>query len=162
MAVSASYCGTIVSAVFSARICAICLFECAAMQALRKIALRYPEAEEGIACKGTALECLTVKVRDKAFLFLGKSALRLKLGGSLPEAAKLAAKQPDHYRAGGGGWVKVVMGAGNSPPLDMLARWIDESYRLLASKQLVAKLEEGDPKAAKTAKPKAAKKKRKR
>jgi hypothetical protein len=118
------------------------------MQALRKMAMRCPQAEEGIACKGTALECRTIKARNKAFL--RKTELRLKLGDSLAEAAKLAAKEPDRYQAGPGGWVKVTFSAAQPPPLDVLKRWIDESYRLLAPKQLVAMV--GDGKIASTRK----------
>jgi hypothetical protein len=107
---------------------------------LRELALKYPETEEGIACAGTALEKRTIKVRNKAFLFLGKADVMLKLRDSLTEAAKLAAKAPDVYKAGANGWVTVKLDAGASPSLDVLARWIDESYRLLAPKQLTAVL----------------------
>jgi hypothetical protein len=110
------------------------------MEALRKFALRYPEAEEGIACEGTEVESRTVKVRNKAFVFLGKTDVRLKLRDSLSEAAELAAKEPDCYNVGAPGWVKATFRPGQSPPAGLLERWIDESYRLLAPKQLVASL----------------------
>ena len=110
------------------------------MKTLRELALRYPEAEEGIACAGTAIEKRTIKVRNKAFLFLGMDDAMLKLGDSLAEAAKLAAKEPELCKTGAKGWVTVKIDADASPPLDVLARWIDESYRLLAPKQLVALL----------------------
>ncbi len=51
------------------------------VEALRKLALALPEVEEGVSCAGTALERRTVKVRDKAFVFLGakpKRAARTK------------------------------------------------------------------------------------
>ena len=105
------------------------------MNALRRIALRYPEVEEGIACKGTALECATFKARTKAFLFVGQSEARVKLHESLTEAAALAAQEPGLYQVGGHGWVKVTFD-GKSFPLDVMERWIDESYRLLAPKSL--------------------------
>jgi hypothetical protein len=104
------------------------------------LALRYPKAEEGIACAGTALEKRTVKARSKAFLFLGTADAMVKLGDSLAEAARLAATEPDRYKVGTHGWVTVTFGGEESPPLDLLERWIDESYRLLAPKQLVALL----------------------
>ena len=111
------------------------------MKALAKIALAFPEVEVGIACKGTAVECVTFKARGKAFLFLARTNLRLKLGKSLPEASALAAKEPDRYEVGAHGWIKVT--SGDKPlPMDVLTRWIDESYRLLAPKQLVAMLAE--------------------
>jgi hypothetical protein len=112
------------------------------MMALRQLALRYPEAEEGIACAGTALETCTVKVRNKAFLFVGTTAARLKLSDSLAEAERLAAQEAIRYEVGANGWVKVTYADGDSLPLDVLARWIDESYRLLAPKQLLAQLPE--------------------
>ena len=99
--------------------------------ALRLSALRYPEAEEGIACAGTAIEKRTVKARNKAFLFLGVSDAMLKLGESLAEAKRLAAKEPGRYSVGSGGWVKVTFGDDAALPLDVLERWIGESYRLL-------------------------------
>src|SRR5262245_43757452 len=129
------------------------------MQALRKIAMQYPGAEAGVACKGTALECTTVKVHNKAFLFLRKTDLRLKLGDSLAEAAKLAAKERDRYEAGAGGWVKVMFSAAQPPPLDLLKRWLDESYRLLAPKQLVAMLDGENTGATRKAKEDTARKK---
>ncbi|MCI0637696.1 MAG: MmcQ/YjbR family DNA-binding protein [Gemmataceae bacterium] len=115
------------------------------MQALRKIALAYPEAEEGIACKGTALECATFKARNKTFLFLGAADLRVKLSESLSEAVKLQAKEPNRYKVGAHGWVAVVFGSDKSTPIDVLERWIDESYRLLVPKQLVALLPQCGP-----------------
>jgi hypothetical protein len=107
------------------------------IQDLRGIALKYPEAQEGIACAGTALESRTVKVRNKAFLFMGKNDVMIKLGESVMEATKLASKTPDQYKVGAHGWVKVTFSDGNPPP-GVLARWIDESYRMLAPKQLLA------------------------
>ena len=135
------------------------------MKTLRDLALRYPEAEEGIACAGTAIEKRTIKVRNITFLFLGKADAMLKLTDSLPEAAKLAAKEPATYKAGANGWVTVKFDADRSPPLDVLAAWIDESYRLLAPKQLVELLPERAPatkNSTEPAKRKASKKKAKR
>ena len=111
------------------------------MQTLRLFALRYPEAEEGIACQGTALECSTFKAGNKAFLFLGAAELRLKLGDSLAEAARHAAKSPELYAVGAHGWVKVTLSKNQTSPASLLERWIDESYRLLATKKLVALLD---------------------
>jgi predicted DNA-binding protein (MmcQ/YjbR family) len=111
------------------------------MKTLRKLALKYPEAEEGIACKGTAIECTTFKARGKAFLFLARTNLRLKLGESLAEATALAAKEPGRYEVGAHGWIKVTLGD-DRLPMELLTRWIDESYRLLAPKQFVAMLAE--------------------
>src|SRR5713226_4595552 len=40
------------------------------LRALRRAALRHPDVEEGLACKGTVIESVTFKVQGKAFLFL--------------------------------------------------------------------------------------------
>jgi len=112
------------------------------LQTLRAFAASYPEAEEGIACEGTPLEKSTFKARSKAFLFLGLKDLMVKLGDSLPEATALAAKEPERYKVGAHGWVTISFGEGHALPLDLLQRWIDESYRLLANKTLLAMLEE--------------------
>jgi hypothetical protein len=109
-------------------------------ETLRKVALRYPEAEEGVACEGTTAEKRTVKARGKAFLFLGVTSAMLKLRESLAEAADLAAAKPDRYCVGAHGWVTVTFGDTESPAMDLLVRWVDESYRLLAPKQLVTLL----------------------
>ena len=109
-------------------------------ETLRRVALRYPEAEEGVACEGTAAEKRTIKARGKAFLFLGATGAMLKLRESLTEAAGLAAAEPDRYRVGAHGWVTITFGDTESPAVDLLVRWVDESYRLLAPKQLVTLL----------------------
>ncbi len=102
------------------------------MQALRKIALRYPATEEGVACEGTPIESRTVKARNKAFLFLTVDHARLKLKESLPEATKLALKEPQRFQIGASGWVKASLTKGGSVHLNVLERWIGESYRLMA------------------------------
>ena len=111
------------------------------MQELRKIALQYPEAEEGTSCNKAAF-----KARNKAFLFVGMDDtsynVMLKLHESLAEAKKLAAKEPDHYGVGGMDWVKATFSHHESSPAGLMEKWIDESYRLLAHKQLVALLDE--------------------
>ena len=105
------------------------------MQALRKLALSYPDVEEGIACKGTALECATFKAKKKAFLFLTDTVSRLKLQKSLAEAAKVR----DTCEVGANGWVKITLGESGTPTLDVLKRWIGESYDLMAPKKAPAK-----------------------
>ncbi|MCI0376268.1 MAG: MmcQ/YjbR family DNA-binding protein [Gemmataceae bacterium] len=110
------------------------------MRDLRKFALQYPEAVEAIACKGTALECSAFQARAKTFLFLSDADLRVKLLASLAEAAELATEEPDRYHVGAHGWVKVTLRSDQSPPQGILERWIDESYRLVVARQLVALL----------------------
>lgn len=114
------------------------------MLALRNAAMRYPGTEEGVACEGTPIESRTVKARNKAFLFLRVDHARLKLRESLPEANKLATKQPGRLQVGAGGWVKATLTNDGTTQLDVLERWIGESYRLIA----------GPPAAAAKGKPK--------
>jgi hypothetical protein len=103
-----------------------------ALEALRAIAARYPDVEEGIACKGTAVESVTCKVRKRAFLFLRPAAVMLKLRESLGEASGLARKEPGRYSAGSGGWVTVREPDAAPLPMDMMKRWIGESYGLMS------------------------------
>ena len=129
------------------------------MEALRTLGLQYPEAHEGIACEGTAVEKRTVRARDKAFLFVGAEEAMFKLGDSLPEATRLASQAPDRCKVGAHGWVTVR--DVDAIPDGVLERWVDESYRLIAPKALVASLPprgdaRGDPAGA--PRPKTAKK----
>jgi hypothetical protein len=113
------------------------------MKALRKSALRHPGAQEGVSCEGTPAEKSTVKARGKAFLFLGVADAMFKLRESLAEAAELASKEPGRYKVGAHGWVKVTFSDGPSPPLEVLEKWIGESYRLVVGKQGAATLPGG-------------------
>ncbi len=103
--------------------------------------LRYPGTVEGISCAGTAIEARTVKVKKRAFVFVRLKDARLKLGDSLSEAKAMAAAAPDQYEASDNGWVKIVFDRGAAPGLDVMRRWIDESYRLMASKTLLKQLD---------------------
>ena len=115
-----------------------------AMQALREIAFRYPEVEEGASCHNRAF-----KARKKAFLFMGMDDdswnVKIKLGGSLPEAEALSEKSPDNFSVGGHGWTEVTFPHDQSPPAGLMERWIDESFRLLIAKTLVKTLPESGP-----------------
>src|ERR1043166_6695539 len=100
------------------------------MKALRALALKFPACEEGIACKGTALECTTFNVKGKAFLFVGRKEIRFKLGDSIDDAKKLAAKEPTRYTVGANGWTKIAFSDNEPLPMDVVKPWVDESYRL--------------------------------
>ncbi len=114
------------------------------LQVLRRVALGYPQAELGVACPGTALESSTVKARDKAFLFMsgvGPSyTVRLKLCQSQSEAMQLAATEPGRYKVGAHGWTTISFSDSEPPPIELMKRWIDESYRAIADKKLLAML----------------------
>ena len=105
------------------------------MKSLRTLALKFPDCEEGTACKGTAIECSTFKVKGKAFLFVGRAEIRLKLADSLAEATRLAAKEPSRYTVGANGWTKITFNDDEPLPMEIVTLWIDESYRLMAPRQ---------------------------
>lgn len=108
-------------------------------QVLRKIAMRYPEVVEGKSCTKAAFGA-----RKKNFLFVDEDGdclvVMLKLKQSLDEATKLSTKHPDNVKAGKTGWVTITVGPGTTLPLDLLQRWIGESYLLIVPKALVAQL----------------------
>src|SRR4051794_20129220 len=108
-------------------------------KSLRTFASKLPDAEEGIACEGTALEKVTYKVRKKAFLFLGTKDVMLKLftSHSRREAERLAAREPARFKVGSSGWVSVQLEG--DPPLEILQKWIAESHGGYASEKTSAK-----------------------
>jgi predicted DNA-binding protein (MmcQ/YjbR family) len=108
---------------------------------LRNYALGFPEAWEDFPWGHRAY-----KVRNKIFLILGGEKNRLNVTVKLPASGMLALKlpfaQPTGYGLGKSGWVTVDLSGENRPPLDMLCEWIDESYRAIAPKKLVAQFDE--------------------
>jgi hypothetical protein len=108
-----------------------------AMDLMQTLALRHPKVEQGIACEGTAVESRTYKINKKAFLFARPKAIMVKLRESLPEAVELAAKEPKRFKAKAGveNWVTIQLDAGPVPPRPLLARWVAESYGLMAARK---------------------------
>ena len=108
--------------------------------ALRKHALSYPEAHEDFPWGERV-----VKVGGKVFLFLGKHENALGLSVKLPSSATLALglpfASPTAYGLGKSGWVTARFAAREKPPVELLKRWIDESYRAVAPKRLSAQLD---------------------
>jgi len=105
-----------------------------ALHLLRTRALRLPDVEEAIACKGTALESSAFKVGGKSFLFIGAKEMRLKLGTSLAEAGRIEKKDAAACTVGAGGWVKIPCNPEAAIPAATLEKWVEESYRLFAPK----------------------------
>jgi predicted DNA-binding protein (MmcQ/YjbR family) len=108
--------------------------------ALRKHALSYPEAHEDFPWGERV-----VKVKGKVFLFLGKHeqmlGLSVKLPGSASFALGLPFASPTAYGLGKSGWVTARFALREKPPVDLLKQWIDESYRAVAPKRLIASLD---------------------
>ncbi|HVR44694.1 MAG TPA: MmcQ/YjbR family DNA-binding protein [Thermoanaerobaculia bacterium] len=113
--------------------------------ALERHALTYPETRVDHPWGETA-----VKVREKAFLFLGKRKKKISFSLKLPSSREFALDfpfaEPTHYGLGRHGWVTVSIEKGDELPLDVLKKWIDESFRAVAPKSLVRELD--SPRAA--------------
>jgi predicted DNA-binding protein (MmcQ/YjbR family) len=109
-------------------------------QAVRAIAIAYPEAHEDFPWGERAL-----KVRGKVFLFMRASAEGLGLSVKLPHSNESALDQPftepTGYGLGKSGWVSARFDPDMDVPLGLLRDWIDESYRAVAPKRLVATLD---------------------
>ena len=110
-----------------------------ARAALRDFALGYPGAHEEFPWGERV-----IKVGKKVFVFLGMAdgaelGLSVKLPESGPMALLLPFAEPTGYGLGKSGWVSAHFAASEAPPLGMLREWIDESYRAVAPKKLVAK-----------------------
>jgi len=91
------------------------------------------------------------KVNGKVFVFLGLDpvpggpiGLSLKLPASGQEALDLPFTKPTAYGLGKSGWVTATFQPGQEPPVEILKTWIAESYRAIAPKKLVAKMESSD------------------
>jgi predicted DNA-binding protein (MmcQ/YjbR family) len=82
-----------------------------------------------------------VKVNKKVFAFFGMpDGNEPGFGVKLPESNAIALAQPNvtptGYGLGKAGWVSIGLSGGL--PFEMLREWIDESYRAIAPRRLVA------------------------
>lgn len=122
---------------------------------LRERALRYPETYEE-----TPWGDRVVKVRGKIFLSCGVHEGALHVSVKLPQTGGEVLKEPwakpTPYGLGKSGWVSARFE--RDVPEERIAAWIDESYRALAPKKLVALVSVSAPapagRAQPTAKPK--------
>lgn len=111
----------------------------AAEKALRTQGLAYPETTEEFPWGHRAL-----KVRGKAFLFMSREdglSLSVKLPSSCHVALDLPFTEPTGYGLGRSGWVTARFAPGDRVPTDILALWIEESYRAVAPKRVAALLD---------------------
>jgi predicted DNA-binding protein (MmcQ/YjbR family) len=110
-----------------------------AFQSLRTFALSLPETREEFPWGESA-----IKVRGKTFLFMHESEEWLSLSVKLPQSREFALEykftEPTRYGLGKSGWVTAKFGRKDKPPLDVLQAWIGESYRAVAPKTLLKKL----------------------
>jgi predicted DNA-binding protein (MmcQ/YjbR family) len=85
------------------------------------------------------------KVGTKVFVFLGVEdaqtpSMTVKLVESHDHALSVPGAAPTGYGLGKSGWVTIPF-RDNTPPLDLLKDWVEESYRLVAPKRQVAELD---------------------
>jgi|SoiMethySBSTD1v2_1073268.scaffolds.fasta_scaffold71106_2 predicted DNA-binding protein (MmcQ/YjbR family) len=111
---------------------------------LRDFALGFPEAREDFPWGERV-----VKVKDKVFVFLGRDDEEIGVTVKLPSSGLMALglpfASPTGYGLGKSGWVTARFAAKDKPPLDLLRKWIDESYRAVAPKELVKRLDQAAP-----------------
>lgn len=106
-----------------------------------KFALGMPGAYEDHPWEETV-----AKVNSKIFVFLGLGgdpanlAMTVKLDESLEQALMVPGTHPTGYGLGRAGWVTVPF-RDTTPPLAVLLDWVEESYRRIAPKKLVAELD---------------------
>jgi predicted DNA-binding protein (MmcQ/YjbR family) len=105
---------------------------------LREFALSLPEAWEDFPWGERV-----AKVRGKVFVFMGgdeSTLITVKLDESHGHAASLPGVEPTRYGLGRSGWLNVPIDAEGATP-ELLCDWIEESYRIVAPKRLLAELD---------------------
>jgi predicted DNA-binding protein (MmcQ/YjbR family) len=110
----------------------------AAFAAIRAYGLGFPEAGEDFPWGHTAL-----KVRGKTFAWLGDEdgfGMTVKLPVSRDFAEVFDFASPAGYGLGKSGWISCRFAPGEEPDLDLMKRWLVESYSAVAPKRLGALL----------------------
>ena len=104
-------------------------------------AMNLPEVVDTDSCNKTAY-----KAGKKSFLFVGikddSYNVMVKLYESLEQAEAFAKENPENCTVGTHGWTTLKFPSDEGLEDDVLRAWIEESFRLLAPKSLVTKLEE--------------------
>lgn len=133
----------------------------AAAAVLREFAMAYPTAYEEFPWGHCA-----IKVNERIFLTLFREGTSLGMSVKLPITGKhaltLPFASPTGYGLGKSGWVTAQFEAGAEVPTDMLTGWIDESFRAIAPKKLVATLDDAADGAAPDGEPLVKKTKRRK
>ena len=108
--------------------------------ALRTQALGYPETVEEFPWGERV-----VKVRGKIFIFMRAIGTQLSFSMKLPrsaaEALELGYVEPTGYGLGKHGWVTAAVDLTREVPAEMFSAWLEESYRAVAPKAVVACLD---------------------
>jgi predicted DNA-binding protein (MmcQ/YjbR family) len=106
---------------------------------LLEFALSLPETFEDRPWE----EDTVAKVRKKIFVFFGgpsSTRMTVKLAESHAHALSIEGAKPSAYGLGKSGWVTVPLRA-EGIDAALLREWIEESYRIVAPKKLVAGLD---------------------
>ncbi|MDB5871585.1 MAG: DifB protein [Ramlibacter sp.] len=115
------------------------------LAALKKFGLAFPGAHS----KSPWPEHDDLAVKGKTFAFMGVAGVPLhmsvKLTVSHAQALQQPFAKPTGYGLGKSGWVTLAFDAGDKPPVELLKRWILESYRAVAPKKMIAELEAQQP-----------------
>jgi predicted DNA-binding protein (MmcQ/YjbR family) len=107
------------------------------LDALQAFALDLPGAFSDMPWE----EDVVAKVGKKIFVFFGSGEsdrISVKLPASADHALSVPGAVPTSYGLGRHGWVTVPI---TDLPTELLEDWIEESYRTIASKKLVAELD---------------------
>lgn len=104
---------------------------------LRAAAAAYPDTQEDHPWGESAF-----KVRGKTFLFLHRGEDGLSFSMKLPVSREFALvwdfAAPTGYGLGKSGWVTCKLSPSTDADPDLLLGWLDESWRAVAPKKLVA------------------------
>jgi predicted DNA-binding protein (MmcQ/YjbR family) len=111
---------------------------------VREFALGLPGAAEEFPWGETV-----AKVNKKVFVFLGLDdgsyplGVTLKLKDEAAHAHALASPgaEPAGYGLGRSGWVRIPLEERDAPAAELLCDWVEESYRTIAPKKLIAELD---------------------
>lgn len=111
---------------------------------VREFALGMPGATEDFPWGETV-----AKVNKKVFVFLGVDdgscpmGLTVKLRDEAAHAHALTTPgaEPAGYGLGTAGWVQIPLEVKGAPGAELLCDWVEESYRTVAMKRLVAELD---------------------
>jgi predicted DNA-binding protein (MmcQ/YjbR family) len=111
------------------------------VQALRKHALSFPQTREDHPWGHSAF-----KVKGKVFLFLSADAEGWGIGVKLEESHAAALTKPfaspTRYGLGKHGWVSSRFRPNEKAPLDLLKRWVAESFTIIAPLKVLQELED--------------------
>jgi predicted DNA-binding protein (MmcQ/YjbR family) len=120
----------------------------ALVSAIRARALSYPDTEEAFPWGERV-----IKVKKKVFIFMGDVTkpdvvqMGVKLPFSGPAVLKRKYAKPSGYGLGKAGWVSIggEDAKGITISKEDIFAWLDESYRAVAPKTSIAKLDASPP-----------------